>query len=150
MPCQDVTESIFVALDVNECLVDYELRKRTCGAEVGHPSLLLAPLLGRGVAELAALQPSEVLELAEARDEDAEFLCLKHFVALQEAVAALSGETSGRPDSACEISRISYEPDGRLELEGLLRVDLLTERIKACGNCRGCGRRETSAAASVA
>jgi hypothetical protein len=139
MPCSDVTELIQVTLDSDERLEDYFLSKRTCGQGVGAGNLLVEQFRGRTVEEILAYDSGRYVTEFPVEDELEEFLGLKHFFAIQSVLEVLVGKEPGGKDDPCAAAEISYE-DGRLVIEGQIAVDLVTEKIKSCGNCRGCGK----------
>lgn len=142
MPCRDVTESIYLSIDMGNRLLDYELRKRACGAEIGHPALLRDRLAGTDINDIAVLDLADVLTPECAADDELDFAYRKHLSALKLAVAVLRGECPAGPGDACEASRISAD-DTCIELEGLVRVDVAANKVKACGHCsdRGSGEK---------
>ncbi len=139
MPCSDVTEIIQVTLDADERLQDYYLAKRTCGQGVGAGNLLIEQFRGRTTDELLAYDAERYLAEFPVADELEEFLSLKHFFAIQSVLEVLVGKKPGGKDDPCAAAEIAYE-NGRLVIDGQIAVDLVTEKIKACGNCRACGR----------
>ena len=138
MPCSDVTETIQVTLDEQDQLKDYFLAKRTCGQGVGAGSLLMEWLCGKSVEEILAYSAEQFLTDHPIDDELEEFLSLKHLFALQGVLEVLTGKQPGRREDTCAAAEISCE-NGDLVITGVIKVDLVTEKIKSCGNCRGCG-----------
>ncbi|MBX7255159.1 MAG: hypothetical protein K1Y02_02265 [Candidatus Hydrogenedentes bacterium] len=138
MPCSDVTETIQVTLDECDRLKDYFLSKRTCGQGVGAGNLLLEWLSGRSVEEILAYSAEQFLEDHPIEEELEEFLSLKHLFALQGVLEVLTGKQPGRREDTCAAAEISCE-NGDLIVTGIIKVDLVTEKIEACGNCRSCG-----------
>lgn len=138
MPCSDVTEFIHLRLDPEDRLVEYALRKRTCERVIGAESLLLGTFEGKTVDSiLAADEQSLFRDGAQADDLEA-FVIRKHLHALQSALAAYVGFIAGGSGEVCAISEISCDENGST-VEALIRVDILTERIKSCGELRGGG-----------
>lgn len=138
MPCSDVTEMIEVVLDEDERLKEYRLSKRTCGQGVGAESLLIEQLAGRGLDELLDFTAEKYLAEYPVFDQMEEFLSLKHLFAIQGALEVLVGRAPGRKDDAFAASEISFE-DEATTIRGLIQIDLVTEKIKACGGCGSCG-----------
>jgi hypothetical protein len=139
MPCSDVTELIQVTLGSDERLEDYYFSKRTCGQGVGSGNLLIEQFRGRTVEEILAYDAERYTTEFPVEDELEEFLGLKHFFAIQSVLEVLVGKEPGGKSDPCAAAEISYE-DGRLVIDGQIAVDLVTEKIKSCGNCRGCGK----------
>jgi hypothetical protein len=138
MPCSDVTEIIEVRLDEQDRLKDYYLSKRTCGQGVGAGNLLIEWFKGWSADEILAYNSDRFLADHPIEDELKEFLSLKHFFAIQSVLEVLTGKEPGGKDDPCAAAEIRTE-DGDLIITGQIEVDLVTEKIKACGNCRACG-----------
>ena len=138
MPCSDITEVIEVVLDGQDRLKDYTFKKRTCGQGVGAGNLLIGALGGMPVEELLAIAPEFFLEQWPVEDPLEEFLGLKHLIAVQSALEVLLGRASGGPGEICAAAEIGCEGDDTVIL-ARISVDLMTEKIKSCGNCKGCG-----------
>lgn len=154
MPCDDVTEVLRVLLDPQDRVQGYSLIKRTCGRAVGELSLIHAWVAGRHAddilgADLDAFMdahaPADGSDMAEAE----ELLALKHLFALQAGLSVIIGEASGAAGETCAIESMVYGPEG-CEFVGQVRVDILAEKIKACGRCgSGCGKRRAAAVAGA-
>lgn len=138
MPCQDVTELIRIVVDDSDRLKDYRFTKRTCGRGVGVDALLMEILGGRAVQDILEISPDQFLAEHPSSEPLEEFLGLKHLIAVQSALQVLCGEEAGGPEALCAAAEIAFE-GGDTILEAVIRVDLVTEEIKSCGNCRGCG-----------
>ncbi len=138
MPCNDVTELLRLRLDEEDRLVGYALLKRTCGRAVGEQSLLEDEMRGRPAEDLLA-QTADTFADAHPIGDDVEmFLHLKHFFALQAGLKAVLGLEGGGISDPVRIARVAYE-DGEVILDAELVVDIITEQIKSCGRCKGCG-----------
>lgn len=148
MPCNDVTEIVRVVLDDHDRLTHYAFTKRTCGQGVGVVSLLLGDLAGKSTDEILALEPASVLSRRRADDELEEFLTLKHLFAVQGALEVLTGREAGGPEDVCAAAEVVYD-DGECAIEAEIKVDLVTDKIKACGGCVGCGVTKKAEAGSV-
>lgn len=141
MPCNDITEVIEVVLDENDCVKSYSLSKRTCGQAVGVTDLLLPILKGWSVQRLLACDPEAFFADFPPREPIEEFLGWKHLFALQAALEVLVGKAPGRKDDPCPVASVSHE-DGRTTIDARIVIDVLTDRIAACGGCKGCGSRK--------
>jgi hypothetical protein len=132
MPCDDVTEYLQLTLDADERIAGFSLTKHTCGAAVGD-SALLPQVSSLDPAELLKVRLSDVLdETEQLRAADA-FLLEKQLVAIQAAMDVYLGHATGSKGSLFTLDRLASH-DGRTEISGLLRVDLATEKIRACKN----------------
>jgi len=141
MPCKDVTEMLSLCVDAQDCLKEYRFIKRTCGQGVGMDTLLMEHLRGRGVEEILALTPEEFMDTYEAEEELEEFLALKHLIAVQSVLEVLIGKSSGGAGEMCAAAEIIFDNDETL-IEARINVELVTEKIKSCGNCKGCGKEK--------
>jgi hypothetical protein len=145
MPCDDVTELLELRADAQDRLLGYRLAKRTCGRAVGSESLIGEILAGMDAAAILAIDAEAFIEeQAPATDVEA-FLLLKHLFAVQGALRVLTGEEPGGAGSPCAVACMAYDGDV-LVLEAHLAVDVIAERIKACGACKGCGTKRKAAA----
>ncbi len=149
MPCGDVTETLRARFGADGRLLEYSLRKRTCGGAVGAAALLLPHVRGLTAEEVLALEVGaffrdhgpprgESAEEGAAGADAAEFLFLKHFFALRLALEALTGRAPGGAGAECAVARVEADASGGLELQADLSLRLATERIRSCGLCRGC------------
>ncbi|MFP4500644.1 MAG: hypothetical protein ACLFTT_06560 [Candidatus Hydrogenedentota bacterium] len=141
MPCRDVTELIRVIVDDAGRFVEYRFIKRTCGQGVGVDTLLMDLLAGQPIADILDIDPNEFIVRYPVAEPIEEFLTLKHLIAVQSALEVLTGQAAGGPDAVCAAAKVSFE-DGQTTLDARITVDLVTERIKACGNCRNCGNAQ--------
>ena len=138
MPCSDIAETIILRFDGDDRLRSYSLNKRTCGADVGHAELLAPYLSGQTAEQLLTVAPEQIWQQAGQPTGDEEFLVFKHLVAVQEAACVLLGQRRGDTEAACTAVSILTDERG-LRFEGLLAVEAVADRIRACGNCRSCG-----------
>jgi len=145
MPCKDLTELIRIVVNDADELVDYRFVKRTCGQGVGADALLLAQLQGMRVPELLAWTPQDFLAAHPVPEGIEEFLTLKHLIAVQSALEVLTGAAAGDSEAICAAADISYA-DGETVLEGRITLDLVTEKIRSCGGCKGCGKKSAPVA----
>lgn len=140
MPCRDVTEIIHLVLDDSDRLKTYTFSKKTCGQGVGVESLLLDYIYGYSTDELIQYDPESLLSRSVVTDDVDAFLILKHLFAIQAAVEVLVGNTSGSKNDPCKAAEICYDGEETI-IEAQISVDILTEKIKACGACKGCGTK---------
>ncbi len=135
MPCSDVTEWLELTLDQDDGVTDFVLQKDTCGAPVGN-ALLLEYIQGIDPQRLLDVSLLELVPTVhDARHLD-QFLLSKQLYALQEALAVYTGVKSGGKGELFTVEKLEYGPANTV-IKGLVRVDLITEKIRACGNC-GC------------
>ena len=137
MPCNDVTEILVLRCDSNECVTGYSLTKLTCGGALGKEALLLKWCRGLPARQVFETTTDQFLARYATDDPAVEFVRLKHLLALRKGVAALIGEIAARPDDSIVVESVQYGPEG-IELVAQIKVDLITDEIKACGRCAGC------------
>lgn len=149
MPCRDVTETVRLTLDGEDRLLDYALAKRTCRRGVGTQDLLLQRVRGLSARELLALDADALFGAGGPATDLEEFLALKHLFAIQEALSVLSGDRPGGTGDRCTIGEVSSS-GGEIEVRAEISLDLLTEKIRSCGRCKGCGSAGADGKASAA
>lgn len=147
MPCNDVTEIIQLTLDADDRLTSYALNKKTCGRGIGAAAMMLEAFAGKTADELLAWEAEDYCHAFPTDDPLLEFLQLKHLFAVQAAIGVLTGSHSGGPASSCPVAEIRYD-GGEILIEAHIPVDLLTEKIRACGRCKGCGANARTARAA--
>lgn len=138
MPCHDVSENLKLVLDHDDRVTFYALSKESCSGAVGKPSLLKKWIKGRPSAEILEATADTIHAFYPTRSETWQFLYAKHLFVLQRALMALHGAQSARPDDYCAIHSVIYTENG-LEMYARMNLDLITDEIKACGNCSSCG-----------
>lgn len=149
MPCDDITEVLDVQLDPEDRLRSYALNKKSCGRAVGESSLAAEWAVGRTVEDLLAASIDDYIAWMPETGEDAEeFLYFKHFFALRMGLGAFVGTESGGANDPCAVADVSYGPDGA-EFRALLRIDAVTEEIRSCGKCAGCGTKKRAGRAAA-
>jgi hypothetical protein len=145
MPCNDVTELLELTLDADDRVRAYSLAKNTCGAPVASRLELTSFIAGRHIDELTDRTLMQIVESAGGGEAAPpprikfldEFMLQKQLGALQRALAVYRGAEPGGKDDAFAMASIDF--DGlETRIVGLLRVDLLTAEIEACGGCSSC------------
>ncbi len=134
MPCSDVTELLSLTIDHEDRVVHYSLSKLTCGAAVGNPSLLKKWINRRPASDVLSSTLNDVLAVLPTRSQTREYLTLKHLCAVQQGLRALSGTDGSGPEDLCAVQSIETDQQG-IKLLALVKVDLMTAEIEACGNC---------------
>ncbi|CAN5354470.1 hypothetical protein BH09SUM1_BH09SUM1_25260 [soil metagenome] len=145
MPCNDITEVLRIRVDAEDRVADYELIKRTCGRAVGERSLLQSAFAGQRAESIMALDAEEFADsqAISENDEETMVLVLKHFFAVQAGLSALFGHASAGPFDAVRVAAVTYE-DNLCTLEAEIVIDAITEKIKSCGKCKGCGIKKVA------
>ncbi len=138
MPCKDITDTLKILLSHDDRLLNYALRKKTCGGEVGRKSLIGKWLKNKSAREIIATPIQDVLNAHPTRSDVREFMVVKHFLAVKTGLEILLGVTSGGIKDYCRVATIEHGPDGVL-LVADLSVQGMTDEIRACGNCANCG-----------
>ncbi len=137
MPCHDVSENIRLVLDQNDRVTYYAIAKDSCSGAVGKPSLLKKWIKNRQADDILSATPDDLWSHFPTRSQTWQFLYAKHLFAVQRTLQAALGHDTGRPTDYCALHSVTYSPDG-IEIIARLNIDLMTDEIKACGNC-GCG-----------
>ena len=148
MPCSNVTENLQVRLDDGDRLDMYLFSKKSCGGEVGNFCKLLPYVKGMTCEEILGIRPERLLADYPAHGDVEEFIHLKHLLGLQAVLGALTGEQSGGIGQMCTLVEVYYDQNG-IYAEADIAVDVLTDRIQACGTCGSCGKRDDKAAAAA-
>lgn len=138
MPCNDVSEIIYLEVNEQDQLVVYAFTKKSCGQAVGAQSLLSEHVHGLTVDEILDIAPESFLHEYQADEPIEEFLALKHLIAVQCALEVLIGKESGGPNDLCSAAEISFS-EGSTQMTAHLSVDLITDKIRSCGGCSTCG-----------
>jgi hypothetical protein len=138
MPCDNVTEIIRLVIDKDDRLVSYKLAKKSCGGVLGQESMLIDMLKGKTTKDIMAIDPTAFRSLYHAQSDVEQFIAFKHFFAINAVLETLTGKQLGGADSPCAVAEISYG-NGNLIAEAEIAVDIVTEKIQACGICAGCG-----------
>lgn len=137
MPCSDVAETLHLELDGDERLVAYTLRKRTCGAGVGEPALLVRWAQGMSLEALAACTPDSLA--GSTSQVLPTLLVLKHTHALAGAARVLLGIDPGTPTDRVALAELVRTESGSLQVEALIESSVAAADVPACGNCSRCG-----------
>lgn len=138
MPCDNVTEIIRLVIDKDDKLISYRLVKKSCGGILGQESMLIDMLKGKTTKNIMAIDPAAFRSSYPAQSDVEEFIAFKHLFAINSALETLTGKQPGGPHSPCVLAEISYD-NGNLIAEAEIAVDIVTEQIRACGICAGCG-----------
>lgn len=115
---------------------------------MGKESLLLKWCGGLTVQEVLSTSVDDFCDAYPTDDDLVEFVRLKHLLALQKGLGALMGLHSARPDDAISLESVVYGPLGT-EMIATIKVDTVTEEIRACGRCVGCGTSESAPSSHV-
>jgi hypothetical protein len=142
MPCNDVTEYLEILIDPDDRVMDYSLSKVTCGGTIGYLENVKRWVLGRSAEQVLRVDPMDYLDNFRFKSMTLEFLHLKHLFALQTGLAMLGGKKMDLPVGLCVIDGVEHGPEGT-RVQARIRIDLITEKIKACGKCDNCATHES-------
>lgn len=133
MPCSDITDQVFIVLDSENRVQSYRMEKLSCGKSVGDYALLQEWLNNRSVNEIVTTSSDTLLTDLKAKNTLEEFLILKHFLAVSQALLIFSGQV---PDDAdyCQLTDIIYLED-KTELKAQISHKIPVANIKACKKC---------------
>ena len=134
MPCEDITEILQIKINNENRVFDYSLIKKTCGGKVGSDKPILGWLQKLTADEILKTTPSGFMNDHEFEDEISEYIYLKNYLAVKNGIAIMLGIESGGKADFCTVDSIKYGPKAMI-LTGFIKIDALTEEIKACGNC---------------
>ena len=135
MPCSDVTEYLQLSLDHRERLRTFALRKNTCGAPVGDEQLLLHYVCGYPAAHVARSSMHELVPDFELKRLNDQFVLYKQLLSVQAALLAYEGRAAADRDALFALERVEYDDSANAQISGLVKVDLVTAKIRACSNC---------------
>ena len=133
MPCTDVTELLTLTLDHHDRVIAYTLVKQTCGGAVAGRGLIRDWVKHAGVDQVLALSAEQLVAECE-RGTVNEYLMLKHLFTVQAALRTYVGAAQDDDGELIEIESIEHSPD-RSEIHARVKLNVLTEKIKACGLC---------------
>lgn len=134
MPCGDITEKINISIDNNDRLVSYQFLKKTCGGSIGDSVAVEQQLIGMRINSIIGLTGDAIgLSVNNHNDID-KFLKLKHIHAIRTVIKAFLGLEPGGNRGFCTIEGIVYDGQ-RTVIDAEIKLDLGTERIKACDHC---------------
>jgi hypothetical protein len=131
LPCLDVTETLEIRLDTDDCLVEYKLRKRTCGTDISDQDLLLDRLTGYASKDILSLEPQSFINKLHIGDQARRFLYLKHLLAIQSLLETYMGVRPGDRNSKCIIKSVETGDDGS-SLKALIKLSIPTTNIEPC------------------
>ena len=86
--------------------------------------------------DVLAISPSEFAHSLNLKSTTWEYLHLKHLLAIQSGIRAMSGQPPAGATDYCVVESIEYGSD-RTKMTARISVDLMTDEIKSCSNC-GC------------
>ncbi|MDF1543538.1 MAG: hypothetical protein P1R58_00385 [bacterium] len=134
MPCKDITDQLRLRLGNSNRVERYELTKVTCGGKVGKQRMIQPWLDDLTAEQVLSATPQEFLRFFAVEDELEEYLLLKQFFSVRAGVAILLGQEAGGPEDFCTVEAINHSERGTV-LRAHIRIDTITDEIKACGNC---------------
>ena len=139
MPCNDITDRLVIRLDPEDRVAKYSLRKKTCNGEVGEKSMIIGWAEGKPAEQILELPIEQFLADNPVDDDVQEYLQIKHLLALRAGLGILLGREAGGKANYCTVDSITHSPNG-IQLTAELKVEGMTEEIRACGNCCGSKR----------
>ncbi len=134
MPCNDITDQLRLRLGNSNKVERYELTKVSCGGRIGKQNMIQDWLDDLDAEQVLNATPQEFLGSFSVEDELEEYLLLKQFFSVRAGVAILLGREAGGPNDFCTVETINHSERGTV-LRAYIRIDTITDEIKACGNC---------------
>ncbi|SYZ72608.1 hypothetical protein TRIP_C20723 [Candidatus Zixiibacteriota bacterium] len=135
MPCSNYTELLKLALDKNDCIARFGLKKASCGQTVGG-AILLPYIKGLKGEHLLEGRLRDFVPDLDKFDPQESFLLFKQFYSLRAALSVLLGRTNGGRDEAFVIDQVDYDDNGT-SLYGMISVAMVAKDMEACEGC-GC------------
>ena len=130
MPCNEITERLWLRLDHEDRIVDYRLTKNSCGRGVGD-SRFLERLLNRSLDELLALPLDKIPDTMPVTSGAERFFYLKHLSIIKLALAVIAGQIEGTAESGFAVESITRDEAG-IEMVALMKSNLPTDNIRSC------------------
>jgi hypothetical protein len=135
MPCSNYTELLKLALDKEDRITRFGLKKASCGQTVG--GALLLPYIKELKAEcLLDGKLRDFVPNIEQFDSQESFLLYKQFYSLRAALSVLLGRANGGKDAAFIVDRVDYDENG-IAVYGMISVAMVAKDMEACEGC-GC------------
>lgn len=136
MPCSNISDYLRIRLGHDSRILKYALNKQSCGGDVGGKGMIQSWLEQYSAEELVTFDPIRFQAENPSDDEVHEYLLLKNFLAVKAGISILLGYQSGGRSDFCTVRSIEHDQKGTV-LRADIRIDALTDEIKACGS--GCG-----------
>lgn len=111
LPCKDSTSKIVVRLDRNDCLLDFDFSKITCGKEIGYRAGYQKYCQGRHIDEIFKIELDEVLRHFDPLGTEEQFLLYLEWEALRTSIAQYLGLEKEVDAQRYKISSILYGED---------------------------------------
>lgn len=132
MPCSDQTERLTLELDDRDRIRGFSVYKLTCRQPVGGSELL--PVVRDMPARALLTAPAG--DLIDPRLDDVRaFMLTKQLLALQGAIAVMYGLPEDGQPQAFDLHELEHDRHGT-RLAGEIAINVIAERITACGGCR--------------
>jgi NifU-like protein involved in Fe-S cluster formation len=111
MPCHDSSGSVYIKLDGDNRLIDFQYTKITCGRTVGGNTGLKQFCHGKSIDELLELDYGQLAAELNLDNEDDQFLLYLEYEALITALLQYSGSEIALEKDRYKIAAITYLGD---------------------------------------
>jgi hypothetical protein len=113
MPCKDSSSSIYIRLDLEDRLLDFDFAKITCGREITHDTGFARYCVGRKAEEVIQMPFSQAVIDLKISDEERQFVLFLEWDCLRTALAQYLGiEHPDIDKERCHISEVTYDETG--------------------------------------
>ena len=109
MACDNTTSRIIVRVDLDDCLLDYDYSKITCGKEINANSKLLAYFQKKPITEITNSTLELVLKELKPFTKDDQFLLFLEWDALRNAVFQYMGQELQGYSDRYQLASITFE-----------------------------------------
>ncbi len=109
MTCENTTSCIVVQVDLDDCLLNYDYSKITCGKEINTNSKLLKHFQNKPITEITNSTLEQVVEKIKPLTKDEQFLLFLEWDALRNAVFQYVGQELQGYADRYQLNSITYE-----------------------------------------
>lgn len=111
MPCKDAKSIISVRLDGQDCLVDYDFSKDTCGKEIGGGTGYKDICVGRKISDIMDIEFPDTVEKLGTEGTEEQFLLYLEWDALRSLIAQYLGKDEEIDPARYQIESIIHDGD---------------------------------------
>lgn len=134
MACNDTTSCIIVRIDLNDCLLEYDYRKITCGQTVNRNGQLQAIFAGKPISEIVNSTLADVAKKLKLMSTDDQFLLFLEWDALRNAIFQYMGKELQGYSDRYQLVRISYEEDHVEVVQNILALERDADAVLSLEN----------------
>lgn len=131
MPCKDTKALVFVRLDNNDRLLDFDFSKVTCGKGIGGESGYKQYCTGLKIDEIQEIEFSTLVEKFDARDSEEQFLLYLEWDALRSVLAQYQGKEEDNDPDRYQIASVIYDGD-EIEVQQIIHPPKSMPKVVSC------------------